>query len=1047
MFWWPSFSTPQSKTSEMGVEFCDGISGLPPPSPTSSPHRRRSSIRSDDPDFVELVAALRARLEDQDNPVTLQELAMQAGLSQNERDLLFAVSRDQNAVLYRLQQEHRQFYTKRRLQMAPSDGGFCLPAATPLNRTHVEAMTLAMSYFGVPVPPLEVRDDFNSTDNTNGADISPMPWGDSDAFSDSDITETGEDQDHAEPVTLTIPARTAPRLLGGAEVVKRMKTVRVGSFGKTFSVRTTRAFLYGYQGAVRFDLADPMTFVDAVFRLMGATQKISISLLKGYVGGYHAAVVQETYHGLSQHGPDEGSGPFAFDKIRLSILESRHGRREIPDKREDDDGLLVPFVHAPDQQLADLWHWRPSPYLVKCIVNGSALSGRREDSGDAAYLPIHIEYREKIRIGSPNVYTARYRLGSNQYGRWMQVAARILTPGAGHALASGTPGSIVAHSRMGLHDGGWRSGPAAPFVPFTTYGGLGFTSAHFQQVADSLAGNLFKSTYDGMDRHSRYATFDMEPLPRWTVCVFLPGLSSDASEAVGPEVTDSEPISGIQEHFHTTLARCIDRVLTAGTTAEERRLLKDVNVWSGGAIWDPAAWFVTVPALPTSGSSLELTTTGYRDPPSIVSIQPNYSTYTAHVERPGDKTASFAFEIDGPYETFFNGVKAILGAIHDDANDPDYEEYKEYQDKRFCTSVESKRDLNHIWIRQRDGSNRPEFLLSAKTTENEWQAVCNQIVGPEVWVTREKEADWHEADIYRKGIWGYQDSYKNLESMPYSYGPPRRSLFASISSTPTTVDGTDPETDLASLNICSSCLHKFAFHDTIEDKLRHMVEQHSILKKEQGVSQLGAEAEVPTDRNRPLRSRSRTPSKVDANDDSVFSGASAGKKRKRATAPKVADPSYKPPKGEEEDDAEEGEEGKEEEEEVGRRKKATPKKKAGDPSYHPGKKESAAGDEDDDDDDQLRQSAVPEYDRDPTDPTGKQLRVIREARGRAAKAVRLRQDKSAAPVAVTIAKASLKAKAKAKGKGKAAEAVKTAGSAASTLRRGRSRNTTPALEA
>lgn len=163
------------------------------------------------------------------------------------------------------------------------------------------------------------------------------------------------------------------------------------------------------------------------------------------------------------------------------------------------------------------------------------------------------------------------------------------------------------------------------------------------------------------------------------------------------------------------------------------------------------------------------------------------------------------------------------------------------------------------------------------------------------------------------------------------------------------------------------------------------------------------------------------------------------KKRKRPAPPKVNGPSYKPGEVEEEG---------EEEEEVSLEggKKNGKKKKLDDPSYHPSRADPA----DDDDDDQLRQSAVPEYDRDPTDPAGKRVRVIREARTRAAKALQSKKANEKPAVAVTIAQAALESKA-AKGKGKQKEkAVRfnsATPSANNTPRRGRSRSGTPALDA
>lgn len=1176
MLWWLSFSQTLSEAGTVGGECHEDSGGQSFVSLPTSARRLLPAIRSDDPDFVELVAALQARLEDRDTTAPVNELAAQAGFTQHEHDLLFAVPRERNLTLYGLQQVHRQQYEERRLRLTLCDGGFVLPVNTAANRTRLEAMTLTMCYFGVPVPPLPAKNAAHGDCDTNSV-RSDNPF----AILDSYKADDSNDQDSLEQFIPVTTVRPAPRLLGGAKV--EMKTVRVDAFNVTFTVRTTAAFLYGRQGAVRFDLDDRSSFIDAVARLVGANQSINVSLLKsttGYRPG--SAVVPQTFHDIVHDAPTVD--PFDFDKIRVVLLQWRQDYPEPPGRNEDDDGLLVPFVHPPDEA-PPTGHWRPSVKpigLVKCVRRGSPPSSRLAESGDVAYLAFNVPFIKKH-----SGYTPCYRLGTNQYGPWMLVVARILTPGAGLALLAGTPGSLVAHSRLGLVYEKWRvravdSEQSFTFTPFATHGGLGFHPEHVSFLVQSVAGMDKRTVHDLHDNEIRYVNVDVTPLHDWSVGVFLAGLNSEAATAtvdssdVGNNIGDNVvKMVGAPPSFRVGLAQCIDRMLTAVTTPGERALLDGVDIWPDGAFWDHEARPVRAAVLPCTALALHQIEDRPFHAASLVAIRPIYRKYTAWVEGKDGKTTSFAFEQDGQFNAFFESVKAILGAVHDDTDEDDYEDYKEDQTELGADVVASRRDLNHVWIRQRAGSNRPQFLVSPKMTQAEWFVVCNQIVGPEIWVTREKTADWYEKDMNKKFAWGYRTSYGNLLSVRehkerYAalvearegkgegqvYYQTNKSKVATKAVGPVeqdTVTDTDTDTDtesdtetdadtLTSLDVCTLCAYWFSAHATVTDKLRHMVDMHGVLHKQLSAARPGViVTEAPEDESTsaaadkhgepstrsglatpPLqrtppknkRGRSGTPSNLDpsyqpskgkddgssssgeasgvpgssdndgsrvakkrktaarraAHDDSTYRpekdegddeadhdlgsakfvpddfGDDPAKKRKRFALPKVHDPSYKPSKDGEEEDEDNDED--DNDKDVLDKGKKVKKHRADDLTYHPSRHDAA--DDDDDDDDRLRQSAVPEYDRDPTDPAGKRLRVIREVRGRAAKAVRQRQANDGPAVAVTIAKAALqpKAKGKANGKGKTKVVKITenkAGSAASTPRRGRSRNATPAL--
>ncbi|CAK7234748.1 hypothetical protein SBRCBS47491_009053 [Sporothrix bragantina] len=1005
-------------------------------------------------------------------------------------------------------------------------------------------------------PPLQAKDG-SVDDKTTAKTESSNPLAFLDQQTPPRVTKTpkitNKPSSYPKHLTTQLPH---PPLLGGGQTSDDPVT--------SFEIHPDPiSVLYGFQGAVGFDLNNRQSFIDAVLRLVGPLRNVNVAFLKADrdENDQHELVVVHTLYEIVNNSVLD---PYCFDMLKRYLEE--------PFVIES---WQVPFVYTPGDILPKRYHqpikgkeWPMDTHgddgLVYCRASKDLHRGSYHQH-DVAYL----------MVPPPAKNGQTLPIASNQYREQMMVVARILTPGAGLAIYERGDAGLVPHCRFGLLD---KKDPLKLTTPrFLTHGGMGFSQAQWDDLVRCVCATESEHAYYGGMIN---VIFDVQPIGEHSVGIFLAGVNSDSSQQ-GQDEGGLDNVIAPPTSIRAGLAKRIDRLLESGTTQVEQRGLRGVDIWPNGLFWDPEIWPIHACIFPCTKGSLERIEDQPDVAPSVIAIRPRYSTYMAHVlHRENGSSAvqdmSFVFKLDDPLDSFLDTVYSITG-----------------------TGTGTSNARPSLWIRQCENSNRPEFYITHKTTQKEWFVICSQIVGPAIWVRPLDPSDIAQTNVFSAVVppsWGLRPSYHNFRNLAFHEALYTEQKLAreqqhaveavkaeeedgdavqGMSGEPVEdpdevkvkymVEDTSqdkkqsPADGFADLDVCTLCSHIFKAGTKAAEKLRHMVDAHGILHKQLRAARPGVIVDDGHDNSRdesrekgvqqptPPRTRTRPKRKSEAplkggSSDSSSSGGDGDtgpsnafghgaaakkrktkfrglrdkdsayrpendgsdderdhdlgsakllaedlvgedqlKKRKRAAAKRVNDPTYRP--GQDEDDDEDEDSSK----------FLTPKrvKRGGsvDPSYRPSKAEQE--DEDDEDDDKNKDNvkgkgkavATKRAKRDSSiDPLYRSIKddgddgdddnleprdapktakggggkvPPKRPNGIASTSVSFKQEdrvEKKSPV-VTIGVAIAKAALKGKGNGKAAakkeskgKAPARGGSAASTPRRGRSRNVTPSVE-
>ncbi|CAK7268604.1 hypothetical protein SEPCBS119000_003145 [Sporothrix epigloea] len=562
--------------------------------------------------------------------------------------------------------------------------------------------------------------------------------------------------------------------------------------------------LYGYQGAVGFKSDDRSSFTDAVVRLIGSLRCIDVIFLANTILGLNRA------HSISVRANDTGIDPSCFEEIieymsRPSVIASGQ----------------VPFVYSLNDRFP-AHHYQPIKDKSWPGVNkddGLAYCTLADDSGltavhrsDVAYIIVPPPFQAGSSGSDQTLPVA-----ANEYRERMMLVARILTPGAGLAILEKGDLGLIAHSRFGLLDRNHPSDATAPL--FLTHGGMGFTQAEWDDLAHYV--HSPKNISAALGGYTR-VRFVMRPLASHSVGIFLAGVNGNIGPDDGQLSHASTPTS-----IRAGLASRIDRLVESATTPDERAQLTGIDIWPNGMFWDPVSWHDKASIAPCTEESLKRIVDQPAVAPSVITIRPRYAAYTAHIVDNRDNGAaesskSFTFELDGLLESFLAAVNRLLPS-------------------KVPGTGDSSILPPSLWIRQREGSNRPEFYVSENTTGDEWREIRYQIVGPEIWIQPlypSRTAGNNATSNLNSPFWGLRHSYHNFQSAKY------RELFVYAvyaKKPPLHKQSPSVHSDFAfedyfnGLDVCTLCGHIFDSDAIAKKKLRHMVDAHEVLQKKGSV--------------------------------------------------------------------------------------------------------------------------------------------------------------------------------------------------------------------
>ncbi|CAK7268757.1 hypothetical protein SEPCBS57363_003254 [Sporothrix epigloea] len=562
--------------------------------------------------------------------------------------------------------------------------------------------------------------------------------------------------------------------------------------------------LYGFQGAISFNLDNRSSFIDAVLRLVGPLRNINVAFLAADRNG-NGLVVKHTLHDIAN---DKSLDPFCFDMLKNyltkpSVITSRQ----------------VPFVHLLGDTLPK-HHYQPTKdeeWPKEHAEDGLAYCTLSEDLHrmahhwyDVAYLVVPPPIQDRnLKQGQ------KLHLASNQYREQLMLVARILTPGAGLAILKEGDAGIVPHCRFGLLK---RIVTPLIMAPrFLTRGGMGFTQVEW----DELVQCVFPANYDPAlsDGFTR-VRFLMQPLGSHTVSIFLAGVNSAECQEVSRLKNVVPPTS-----IRAGLASRIDRLVQSATTPVEQAQLIGVDIWPNGLFWDPEARPIQAGIGPCTEKSLEHIFDQPAVVPSVITIRPRYGAYTAHVVGSKDDysivpSRSFAFELDGTVAGFLDAVYQLV-------------------QHQIPGAGGSGTTQPSLWIWQRENSNRPEFYVTHETTQHEWLVICSQIVGPAIWVLPIDPKSIAKCNVIpasSSSSWGLRTSYHNFQTAAFHKALCTEKIPAREQSRSVNDNGKEyilsPSDGFIGLDVCTLCDCIFDTGTSAKKKLRHMVDAHGVLHKQ-----------------------------------------------------------------------------------------------------------------------------------------------------------------------------------------------------------------------
>ncbi|EPE08513.1 hypothetical protein F503_04100 [Ophiostoma piceae UAMH 11346] len=702
--------------------------------------RLQPDIERDDPLFLAKVAEFQALL---DYPgQSIRGVVNTAGFTSLEQQLLIALpSPRENVDLYNLQHKQRWWYYYGLQQSG-------------LYKEEPPAVHLALCWFGAPFSSLALDADGNITsfisegflngvannayrpDEDDGNSLQFL-----DKYSLSDYrgilfnltednyeaqTRPRSDQlDHyltrlQKRYPLRGGAATPPSSPYGSDEADDANDANKSSTkGKIIR-------LYGFQGAVNFDIYNHDSLSDAVARLMGPTTKVNFALYT-------------VTPALAPSGK-----PVAARPPNGYVAGRTYNFQDIQDCFGEDgaENIHALFVCAIDEQ-PPAEQWVPSdsdPAYAETVVYCSRTSTSNSNyaslnGGDEAYLRLPLNAED---------------LSPNQYFEWMLVVARILTPGAGLDALNRNESGVLARSHFGLH----RNSDPVLFDPKTP-AGLCFSPRSWEMLV-----------CDAMDAWAEQkparAEFDVVPVAKDMISVHLPGLNFETAPISAAAF--SHPASFDDQYnvkrgapFREDLAAKVHQLLKDALTEEEHDQLDCVNIWPDGRFWHESPISV---ALGDFGDKLK----GFEDRwavrdlqsymhcvPSATVIRPIYQSYTAIL----DGNVSIVI---GSHDTL-DGFRDRLRKANVSGLDPDTDHiFIRQTAQSYNMYPELNADMTDM---QRKQANRPGFFISPQSTDEEWQLVRSQIISPTIWIS---QADIEAAlrPPVHPSQWGFREQYGNM---------------------------------------------------------------------------------------------------------------------------------------------------------------------------------------------------------------------------------------------------------------------------------------------
>lgn len=507
------------------------------------------------------------------------------------------------------------------------------------------------------------------------------------------------------PLTHTL--KKAPPLVGGANdgaasgAASGASNKNVAETGDATEKWIT---LYGFQGAVMFNIHDKYSLVDAIVRLAAPQPLLNFAFYHisdnnaGKSGGKGApTITRETHVNIRDQG-------YCRDKIR---------RLFAPDGAEAKHAL---FVYARDEIPPPAKQWQPGPetdtdssILVRCVRS------RFTDRKDVAYLRV-----------PKNASDICY----NQYLFWFMTVARILTPGSGLRALRLDDLGVVPHSFVGLHN--------SVHADVKTHGCAGFSPWSWRELVE------------GVKTGGRVVVFDVEPLPRDALAVSVPGLNQGVGGGKGEPVVlvrlRDDPADPYGTRNKQAVADLINMLIDAATTADEQKLLKNINIWGSGIFWTDS--YVHLDGYPINAHSIDFHTEKKLSS-GFVTVRPAYTTYTAHVVDPSDASGkteqTFQYVLDEALPDFRARIRDAgldglnTGCLRISQRDPRSGPSPTTARFRGMAQDDIKRN------------NRAQLNLLPNANQADWVFICSQIVSPHIWITEAPATSISQGEFLRVG--------------------------------------------------------------------------------------------------------------------------------------------------------------------------------------------------------------------------------------------------------------------------------------------------------
>ncbi|KAK4464318.1 hypothetical protein QBC42DRAFT_171476, partial [Cladorrhinum samala] len=498
--------------------------------------------------------------------------------------------------------------------------------------------------------------------------------------------------------------------------------------------------LYGYQGAVWFQANILNSFVDAVDRLLGLDNRAGITYnlyTFDRSQNYQDERVRMQWtedsnvNGLTV--TTKGVGDYSSDHHAWSWAVAALGVRVKDHPGERGDKIL--FVAGPDDPVP--WTWEPLPQHRILKVALSWATDYTQERPDIAYLRMP----ENPRSAS----------WTNQYGRYIAQAARVLTP----SRVPNRPGQPpIPDAFYGLEGSDNKA---------ATYGALSFLPKLWEEVVARWEEDNDAVVYLEAHGYKEKAGGPLKVSDRWHL--YFPGLGLPYTAKLGARTkgqyilhSDLDSVAAVQDRIMGLLSNLWSdsgdlqiqslEVYLPGSgffvvSDEPTDLVIDLENRDDEdleAAFEPLVarltewktWLQELPGVPPVENGLGLF-------PQFLTLRPVYKQYTIRDidSPPGSKTT---WDLQA---TDLEGFRRLVGKVwskgrHGKQYVPGTSWigiHQGYQGKTDTNKTTRGRDPNYFKRIASRSESKPKLIVSPLTDEDEWDQIRKLIVDPDIAVS------------------------------------------------------------------------------------------------------------------------------------------------------------------------------------------------------------------------------------------------------------------------------------------------------------------------